>query len=63
MSERHQGVKDEIAQKKSKNSYQKYSVEDHFKVGKYASENGATAAVRKFKNSYPDMKASTVSSI
>ena len=63
MSERHQGVQDEIAQKKSKSkkySHQKYSVEDHFKIGKYASENRATAAVRKFKNSYPDMKESTV---
>ena len=57
-----QGVQDEIAQKKSKRktSYQKYSEEDRFKIGKYASENGATAAVRKFKNSYPDMKESTV---
>ena len=29
-------------------------------IDKYASENGATAAVRKFKNSYSDMKESTV---
>ena len=44
---------DEIAQKKSKRktSYQKYFAEDRFKIGKYASENGATGAVRKFKNS------------
>ena len=57
-----QVVQDEIAQKKSKRktSHQKYSEEDRFKIGKYASENGATAAVRKFKNSYPDMKESTV---
>ena len=57
-----QVVQDEIAQKKSKRktSYQKYSEEDRLKIGKYASENGATAAVRKFKNSYPDMKESTV---
>ena len=55
-------AQDEIAQKKSKRktSYQKYSAEDRFKIGKYARENGATAAVRKFKNSYPDMKESTV---
>ena len=48
-----QGVQDEIAQKKSKRktSQQKYSEEDCFKIGKYASENGATPAVRKFKNS------------
>ena len=47
-----QGVQDEIAQKKSKRKtlYQRYSVEDRFKVGKYASENGATTAVRKLKN-------------
>ena len=57
-----QGVQDEIAQKKSKRKtlYQRYSAEDRFKVGKYTSENGATAAVRKLKNSYPDMKESTV---
>ena len=57
-----QVVQDEIAQKrnKRKTSYQKYSEEDRFKIGKYASENRATAAVRKFKNSYPDMKESTV---
>ena len=53
-----QVVQDEMAQKKSKRktSYQKYSEEDRFKIG----ENGATAAVRKFKNLYPDMKESTV---
>ena len=47
-----QVVQDEIAQKKSKRktSYQKYSEEDRFKIVKYASENGATAALRKFKN-------------
>ena len=57
-----QAVQDEIAQKKfkRKTSYQKYSEEDRFKIGKYASENGATAAVRKFKNSFPDIKESTV---
>ena len=57
-----QCVQDEIAQKKSKRktSYQEYSAEDHFKIDKYASENGATAAVRKFKNSHPDMKERTV---
>ena len=57
-----QVVQDKIAQKKTKRktSYQKYSEEDQFKIDKYPSENGATAAVRKFKNSYPDMKESTV---
>ena len=55
-------MQNEIAQKKSnrKTSYQKYSAEDRFKTGKYASENGAIAAVRKFKTFYPDMKESTV---
>ena len=57
-----QSTQDEIAQKKSKRktSCQKYSVEDCFRIGKCTSENGATAAVRKFKNLYPDMKESTV---
>ena len=46
-----QVVQDEIAQKKSKRktSYQKYSLVDRFKIGKNANENGATAAVRKFR--------------
>ena len=57
-----QVVQEGIAQKKSKRitSYQKYSEEDRFNISKYASENRATAAVRKFKNLYPDMKESTV---
>ena len=57
-----QVVQDEVAQKKSKRktSYQKCSEEDRFKIGKYLSENGASVAVRKFKNLYPDMKESTV---
>ena len=57
-----QGVQDEIAQKKFKwkTSYQKYSAEDPFKIGKYVSDKGPTAVVRKFKNSYLDMKESTV---
>ena len=48
-----QGAQDEKAQKKSKRktSYQRYSAEDRFKIGKYASENGVTAAVRKLKKS------------
>ena len=45
---------------KRKTTYQKYSEEDRFKIGKYASENGAAAAVRKFKKSYPDIKESTI---
>ena len=30
--------------------YTKYSADERFKVGKYASENGPVAAVRKFEN-------------
>ena len=45
---------------KRKTTYQKYSEEDRFKIGKYASENGAAAAIRKFKKSYPDIKESTI---
>ena len=57
-----QVVQNKIALKKSnrKSSYRKYSAEDRFKTGKYASENGATAAVRKFKTLYLDIKESTV---
>ena len=52
-----QVVQDEAAQKNStrKPSYHKYSGEDRFKIGKCASVNRATKAVRKFKSSYPDI--------
>ena len=46
-----QVVQDEVAQKSSKRktSYHKYSGEDRFKIGKYTSENRATAAVGNSK--------------
>lgn len=44
---------------KRKPSYQKYKPEDRFKIGKYASENGPIAAVRKFRITYPSIQEST----
>ena len=57
-----QVVQDEVAQKNSKRktSCHKYSREDRFKIGNYPSENGTTAAVRRFKSLYPDIKESSV---
>ena len=41
-------------------NYKKYTDEDRYKIGKYASENGSTATVRKFKSDFPKLKESTV---
>ena len=45
---------------KRSNKYIKYSDEDRYKIGKYGSENGPSAAARKFKNKYSNLKESTV---
>ena len=37
----------------------KYSADERFKIGKYASENGSIAAVRKFEKQFPNMNEST----
>ena len=42
---------------KKRESYVKYTPEDRYKIGKYGSENGPAAAVRKFKSRFPKMKA------
>ena len=39
--------------------YTKYSAEERFKIGKYASENGSIAAVRKFEKQFLNMNEST----
>ena len=47
-----------LRSKRSK--YNKYSDEDRYKIGRYGSENGPIAAVRKFKTKYPNLNESTV---
>ena len=37
--------------------------EDRYKIGKYVSENGPAAAVRKFKSRFPKLNESTVRSL
>ena len=39
--------------------YTKYSADERFKIGKYASENGPIVAVRKFETQFPNMNEST----
>ena len=39
--------------------YTKYSADKRFKIGKYASENGPIAAVRKFEKQFSNMNEST----
>ena len=39
--------------------YTKYSADERFKIGKYASENRPIAAVRKFDKQFPNMNEST----
>ena len=38
--------------------YTKYSADERVKIGKYASENGPIAAVRKFEKQFPNMNES-----
>ena len=45
--------------KKRSSTYVKYLPPQRFKIGKYASENGFTNAVRKFQNEFPILKEST----
>ena len=40
--------------------YQKYSDAEHYKIGKYGSEMGATAAVMRFKKDFPTMNERTI---
>ena len=39
--------------------YTKYSADECFKIGKYASKNGPIAAVRKFEKQFPNMNESS----
>ena len=45
---------------KRKKNYTKYSDEARYAIGKYASENGASATCKRFKLTYPELKESTV---
>ena len=45
---------------KNPESYVKYTPEDCYKIGKYDSENGPAAAVRKFQIWFPKLNESTV---
>ena len=45
---------------KRNSSYTKWSEKDRYSIGKYASENGVAAAVRKFKKTFPNLNESTV---
>ena len=42
-----------------KKVYVKYTPSDRYKIGKYASENGPIASVRKFKLNFPSLNEST----
>ena len=46
----------ELVRRKRRQVYNKWSDEDRYKVGKYALENGAAAAVRKFKGTFKNLK-------
>ena len=41
-------------------NYKKYTEEDRYKIGKYASENGSAATVWKFKSAFPKLNECTV---
>ena len=57
-----QRVQDSVAVviPKKRGKYEKYTDKERYDIGKYGSEYGATAAVRKFKKDYPSLNGSTV---
>ena len=56
----HQAIEREIQNSTTKRqAYAKYSPEERYKIGKYASENGTIACVRKFQKQFPNMNEST----
>ena len=48
------------AQKNVRKSYVKYTPKERCNIGKYASEMGIAAAVRKFRKERPNLNGSTV---
>ena len=47
-------------QTSSLGKYIKYTAQDRFKIGKYASENGSAGCVRAFKDKFTKINESTV---
>ena len=45
---------------KARNKYQRWSDKDRYHIGKYASENGTAAALRKYKTRYQKLNESTI---
>ena len=41
-------------------SYQKYSVEEWFNIGKHSAEYDTASILKKFKSMHPELKESTV---
>ena len=48
---------------KSRGKYAAYSPQDRAMLGKYCAEYGATATIRKFKETFPNLSDSTVRSM
>ena len=56
----HEIIEREINNSSSKRQpYVEYPLEERYKIGKYASENGPIATVRKFQQRFPNMNEST----
>ena len=49
-----------VTTKKEREAYKWWTPDYRFKIGKYAAENGNTAAVCKFKAEFPGLNESTV---
>ncbi|KAM7429608.1 hypothetical protein ABFA07_019556 [Porites harrisoni] len=56
------GEKSSSARARERGNYNHYSPKIHAKIGKYASENGNSKALKKFKAEVPNLKESTVQS-
>ena len=52
-----------LEERKKRGAYRKYSDKDRFKIGKYTSENGPIAAVRKFRGVYLSLNENTARSM
>ena len=49
-----------IAKNNVRGKYIRYTDQQRFQIGKYASENGTTASVRKYRTDFPKINKSTV---
>ncbi len=55
-----QACRDKASERKKRGTYAKYMAKDRAEIAKYAMDHGSTAAVRNFKERFPNLSESTV---